>query len=392
MSIRKTTVLFCLFVLHFISIAQTQYKPKSPSPFQVLYDLENEKLEYISKKLDSLTTHTVPKDAILIKHKGFYAAYSSTHKQPYWVSHIVPKDVLYGSYTRNDGFILDSLYLNTADSTDFWGSGYDRGHLAPAADFRWNKEAMRESFYYTNIATQNKDFNRGAWAKLETQVREFAIDADEIYVVTGVVLNQKLAQIPQGTYSVSIPKYFYKILYDLKQPKAIAFLMPNKNIVYDIDKYIVSVDSIESLTELDFLPILEDKIESKIEKEKDIYAWNPNHQKYTETLNKKDYGKGKLNAYQAQENIGKYCTICGKVASTKFVENNKTNPTYLNIDKAFPNQIFTVLIPQEIRSFLGYKPENTLQDKEICIFGKVTQYKGVPQITLNKKEDLKIIE
>ena len=385
-------MLTILSFLCFNIIAQNTYKPKNLSPYQVLQELEDGKLDYISKKIDSLTTHTLPKDAVLIKHKGYYAAYSTLHKQPYWVSHIVPKDILYGSYTRNDGFIMDSLYLKTADSTDFFGSGYDRGHLAPAADFRWNKEAMRESFYYTNIAPQDKDFNRGTWAKLETKVREFAIDADELYVVTGVVLNNKLAKIPQGSYDVSVPKYFYKIVYDLKTPKAIAFLMPNKNIVYNLDKYIVSVDSIEQLTGIDFLPILDNQTENKIESNSDIYDWDKEHKPYEKYINKKDYGKGKLNTYQAQENIGKYCTVCGKVVSTKYVENNKTNPTYLNLDKAFPDQIFTVLITQEIRNSMSYIPEKILNDKEICVYGKVTQYKGTPQIIINKKEDLKIVE
>lgn len=384
-------LLLCCYV---VTLSQTYNNQKNTNTYFLFKDLENEKLNDIYKKLDSLTTHTLPKDAILIKHKAYYAAYSKIHKQAYWVAHILPKDILYGSYTRNDGFILDSLYLNTADSTDYWGSGYDRGHLAPAGDFRWHKDAMYESFYYTNVAPQIKDFNRGTWAKLETKVREFAIDNDELYIITGAVLKDVMAKIPQGSYSVSIPKYFYKIIYDLQSPdyKAIAFLMPNQSIPFDLEKYMVSVDSIESLTKIDFLPILDDAIENKIEHHSDIYQWDKNYKTYVDSIALMNFGKGKINSIQAKDNIGKNCTVCGKAVSIKFVQNNKSNPTYINFDKAFPDQVFTIVINETVRKQLGYIPEEVLSERTICVSGKIAQYKGIPQIYLNKPEDLEILK
>lgn len=393
----RVILLCCCFYYVCISLAQTStYKSKQKTnPYQLLKKLEDKKLLQLQKKLDSLTTHTLPKDAKIIKHDGFISAYSTQHKQPYWVAHIVPKDILYGSYTRNEGFITDSLLLNqTADSTDFLGSGYDRGHLAPAADFRWHKKLLSESFYYTNIAPQLTAFNRGAWAKLETMVREFAIDANEVYIITGSILHQKLPKLLQGSYQVSVPYYFYKIVYDLYPPnyKAIAFLMPNKEIAFDLELYKTTVDSIEQLTGIDFLPILDDAIEKEIEQQKNIKDWDKNYTPYIDSVLNRNFGNDKLNTLQAKDNLGNYCTVCGKAVAVKYIENGKSNPTYINLDKKFPNQLFTVVIYQDIRTKLGYNPEEKFFNKTICVKGKVEQYKGTPQIVLYKEKDIFIYE
>jgi len=389
----KLIFIVCCF-LSTIGFAQKSNKKKTSNPYYIVKNLEDKKLQQINKKLDSLTSIKLPSDAKLIKHKAYYSVYSTTHKQPYFVAHIVPKDILYGSYTRNDGFVQDSLYLNTADSTDYWASGYDRGHLAPAADFRWHKDAIKESFYYTNVAPQLKNFNRGAWSKLETLVREFAIDANEIYVITGAVLNNKLPKLQQGSYQVSIPKYYYKIMYDIYPPeyKAIACIMPNQDISFDLAKYIVSVDSIENLTGFNFMNILPDSIENRIEKQSKIIDWDKNYTSLTEDIMLKNYGNNKINTLEAKDMIGKQCTVCGKAVSIKFVENGKSNPTYINLDKKFPDQLFTIVIYENVRNKLSYIPEEKLMNKEICISGKVEQYKGVPQIILQNEKAIELIE
>lgn len=141
-----------------------------------------------------------------------------------------------------------------SDSTDYWNSGYDRGHLAASADFKWNRKALSESYFYSNIIPQHPQLNQGAWNKLEMQVREWAIDNSELIVVTGPVLKDELPKIPQGSFKVSIPEYIYKIVLDYYPPvyKAIAFIYPNKGIPYELEKHVVSIDSIELLTGIDF--------------------------------------------------------------------------------------------------------------------------------------------
>lgn len=384
-----------LLILSFTSLkscfAQKKY---NNSGYKVLNKIESKKLNYINHLLDSLTTHTVPSDAEVVKHTAYISAYSSTYKQPYWVSHIITKDILFGTNYKDNGFIPEKLSkTTTADSSDFMNSGYDRGHMAPAADFRWNKDAVAESYYYSNIAPQLPEFNRGTWAKLEMFVRSLAIQANELYVITGPILNYKLGKLQQGSYTVATPKYFYKILYDLYPPnyKAIAFLMPNKNIPFEIDKYVVPIDSIESLTGIDFLPSLDDTLENQLEQEHNILAWDKDYKSITDEILDEDFGKGKINTIQAIDYIGKDACVCGKVVSVKTVDNGKSNPTYINLDKAYPNQLFTVVIYGKDKGNFSYNFDS-LSNKTICVSGKIGQYKGTPQIIVNSEKQIEVRE
>jgi endonuclease G, mitochondrial len=387
-----------ILILCFISgsgWSQNIYKNKSNNSYELFKSLEKIKLNRIRQQLDSLAIHTIPADGQLVKHSAWVAGYSSKHKQPYWVSHFITKDILYGNYTRSDDFRVDSLVKKgTADSADYMNSGYDRGHMAPSADFRWSKRALSESNLYSNIAPQNPQLNRGTWAKLESLIREWAIENNEIYVVTGPVLNQQFTNLQQGSYQVSIPHYFYKIIVDLYPPiyKAIAFLLPNKNVPCKLNSYAATIDSLEKLTGIDFFQTLGDSLENILEKQADIYSWEKDYQEEIDSAALKNFGKGKLNTTQAKDHIGKYTTICGKVVSIKFVENGKGNPTYINLDKKFPDQQFTVVIYGEARSTFSYIPDEKLMDKTICVKGKIGQYKEIPQIVVNEEEQIEIME
>jgi endonuclease G len=90
---------------------------------------------------------------------------------------------------RKDNFRSDpKVKTGSAALSDYKGSGYDRGHLAPAADFKWSATAMSESFYMSNMSPQVPGFNRGIWKNIESTVRNWAVENDEIYIVTGPVL------------------------------------------------------------------------------------------------------------------------------------------------------------------------------------------------------------
>jgi endonuclease G len=392
----KINWLICIF--SFISLtgwSQNIYKNKTNNSYELFKSLEKFKLNRIRQQLDSLATHTIPADGQLVKHSAWSAGYSTKHKQPYWVSHIITKDILYGNFTRSDDFRVDTLIKKgTADSMDYKNSGYDRGHMAPSADFRWSKKALSESYLYSNIAPQNPLLNRGTWAKLESIVREWAIENNEIYVVTGPVLNQQFANLQQGSYQVSIPHYFYKIVFDLYPPnyKAIAFLLPNKNVPFKLKSYVASVDSLENLTGIDFFPALDDSLETILEKQADIFSWEKNYQEEIDSAALKNFGKGKLNTTQAKDHIGKFTTVCGKVVSIKYVENGKGNPTYINLDKKFPDQQFTVVIYGDVRTSFSYVPDKKLMNKTICVKGKIGQYKDIPQIVVNEEEQIEILE
>ncbi len=188
--------------------------------------------------------------------------------------HLLTKDRVAGSFKRTDNFRPDpKVTTGSASLADYKGSGYDRGHLAPAADMNWSKNVMSESSFMSNMSPQKPGFNRGIWKSLESIVRTWAIENDEIYIVTGPVLSDNLSAI--GTNKVAIPAYYYKIILDYKEPeiKGIGFVVPNESSKISLDKYAVTIDSIENLAGIDFFPVLEDNLEENIESRIELTKW-----------------------------------------------------------------------------------------------------------------------
>lgn len=210
----------------------------------------------------------------IIKHLGYAFQYSEKHEQAFWVGYELTKKETEKAFDRTDEFIPDpAVSTGTAAVGDYLKSGYDRGHLAPAADMGWSQQAMAESFYFSNMSPQVPGFNRGIWKNLEEQVRTWAKAYDSIYVVTGPVLKDGLVQI--GSNGVSIPKYYYKVILDNTggDAKAIGFLMPNEASKEPLEKFVVSVDQVEQETGIDFFNKLPDSRENAFEKEVCIPCW-----------------------------------------------------------------------------------------------------------------------
>ena len=109
---------------------------------------------------------------------------------------------------RGDDFRPDpAVPTGSATPQDYTRSGYDRGHLAPAADMSFSVKTMSESFYMSNMSPQAPQFNRGIWSKLEKQVRHFATKEKRIVVVTGPILPVEKT-ITIGANKVTVPQYF----------------------------------------------------------------------------------------------------------------------------------------------------------------------------------------
>jgi endonuclease G len=214
-------------------------------------------------------------DQMVVTHKSYVLRYNEVHEQAEWVAHTLLAEHLEGDNPRRDNFRSDpDVATKTAKPTDYARSGYDRGHLAPAADFKYSAEAIKESFYMSNMSPQMPAFNRGMWKGLEGKVREWATDKKKLYLISGPILKKYLRKI--GTDNkVSIPKQFYKIVVSLdsKHPHAIAFLMPNKLCEGFYDDYRVSIDEIEALTQIDFFSKLPDELETYLEKSNTSDRW-----------------------------------------------------------------------------------------------------------------------
>lgn len=221
---------------------------------------------YFTKAFDfAWPTYTASQ--AIIERPYYTIRYNEQHEQAMWVAYPLAADSLrQDKFPRTDDFRKDPrVRTGSAQLSDYKGSGYDRGHLAPAADFSYDDFALSQSFYLSNMSPQNPSFNRGIWKKLEDKVRDWAIDNDNIYVVTGPVLNKSFKTI--GTNKVSVPEYYYKIVLDIQKPdiKAIAFLMKNEKSSASLKSFVVTINRIESLTGLDFFPSMPDDLESGLE-------------------------------------------------------------------------------------------------------------------------------
>lgn len=206
------------------------------------------------------------KNPNVISHKYYELLYSEEHEQPFWVKYVGTKEhVLDKKYKRKNNFREDPLVeTQSATLSDYVKSGYDRGHLCPAGDMCFSETAMSESFYMSNMSPQSPSFNRGKWKSLEEKVRKWSVKYDTAIIYCGGVLSDIAKTI--GSNKVSVPKYYYKVVYCPTINSAVGFIMPNEKCELSLSSYMVSVDSVESLTKIDFynnyLPNVQKSFES----------------------------------------------------------------------------------------------------------------------------------
>ncbi|MCB0638728.1 MAG: DNA/RNA non-specific endonuclease [Lewinella sp.] len=231
----------------------------------------------------------VPRGAELIEHRGFALAYDEEAEQALWVANILTRDNLSKDwYDRQDNFRPDpAVSTGSATPDDYRGSGYDRGHLVPAADLAFDSVALSESFYMSNISPQARNFNKGIWRELEELTRDWAKRCQRLYVVTGPVLTET----PKGYIGeneVAIPVAYYKVLLDLDEPeqKAIAFLIPNQVSFEPLYEFATSVDEVEEVTGLDFFPeLMPGDLEDQLEASFNLDLWEFSKQKFDQRIN-----------------------------------------------------------------------------------------------------------
>jgi endonuclease G len=193
---------------------------------------------------------------------GYALHYVYNNKLSEYAVEKVTRESIAGNFPRKDEFREDpELPIQyRATLKDYTGSGYDRGHMAPAADLNSSAQAMSESFYLSNMMPQVPGNNRGIWKYAETYTRSWADAFGVIYVITGTIVDNNSKEIGTG---VKVPSFIYKIVYVPSTNKSISLLFPNEKLpVEDIPKYIVSIHEIEQFTGLVFLPKLAPNLQS----------------------------------------------------------------------------------------------------------------------------------
>lgn len=218
----------------------------------------------------------VQRSSQIIEHTGYTVSYNPDWRIPNWVAYELTAQEVAGDLGRYDKFLPDPMVKgDPVISKDYSNSGYDRGHMCPAADMKWSEQAMKESFYMTNICPQNHNNNAGDWKDLEELVRDLAVRYGNIYICCGPVVTDETTTIGQQR-KIVVPQAFFKVL--LRQKKdgtwtAIGFVMPNQAGNRPLMTYMLSVDEAEAMTGIDFYPALPDDIEDKIEADFVIADW-----------------------------------------------------------------------------------------------------------------------
>lgn len=366
--------------------------------------IEVHKLEQVQTDLRAQGLPALQPGETVVMHSCMALVYDEPHEQAKWVAHMVLPDIIQGKITRSNDFRVDPLIqTGSTDEVDFFlkktqpdgsveydGYGYDRGHLAPSADFRWSLTALSESYFYSNMSPQLPEFNRELWSDLEAKVRGYIFRNPDsrLFVVTGPIMDANPPRVERSPKKVAIPKAFFKVMADLEKGRAIGFIVPHHNSETPLYKFSMSIDEVEQQTGIDFFASLPDDVEARLEGQKEIKDWLPEEALgNVEPFFPPKLPKNHFNTVQARLYMDKNqeVTICGTVVGAR---RSKKGNILLNLDKQFPDQIFTVFIKEEDIPNFSYDPEEVMNGKVVAVRGKVVNLGGTPAMFITGERQL----
>lgn len=401
--IHRSALLLLPFLLQLTSRAQSdpeaelrdlqqQYEQVSGQQQRLATDIRQKKLAVIRRDLQLRGLPALAPGEQVIWHPGHALVWDAANQLPKWTAHIVMPDILQGNLARVDTFLPDPQVPGDNQLfNEYWFSGYDRGHMVPSADMRWEQDALKATYYYSNIAPQRPELNRGTWAELEDWGRRYVHYAGErVYVVTGPIMGPDMPALttPKARQQVRIPDAYFKVFADLDGPerKGIAFIMKNGTNEGPPISHAVPIDSVERLTGLDLFAALDDLEEARIEGSLETAPWYGKGDPYQGEVAplKAPLPGGRFNTTQAKYQVGKQVTVCGTVVGTRRTQ--KANALYLNFDRLHPHQDFYATVWDHNGPNFHYDPETFLLDKKVCVTGKVTLFDEIPRISVNNEK------
>ena len=213
----------------------------------------------------------------IIERKSYTISYNNYTKNANWVAWNLTKDKTDGPWSRRGiDYMEDDDIIGPKQELSDWnnhGLPIDHGHLCPAGDNKWDRDAMLQTFYLSNMCPQNSRLNRGEWERLESRCRGWANHYEEIFIVAGPLFDQH-DHLTIGKNKVGVPNAFYKVVLRLgKKPAALGFIFPNESTQYKMQHYVLSVDEVEERTKIDFFNNLPDELENEIESVSDFSKW-----------------------------------------------------------------------------------------------------------------------
>lgn len=217
---------------------------------------------------DSLTSQ-------IKEYEGFTLSFNAVNGTPNWVAWELLGTETDGGVSRSNKFWQDAEVRGCPQHQDYSGSGYDRGHMCPAADQKWSEQAMNDCFSLTNVAPQHHALNTGAWKTLENKERLWARRDSAIIIVAGPVYAPSDTE-RIGEAGVRVPGAFFKVIAApyLAEPRGIAFVYPNMPAPGNMQNYVMTIRDVEKLTGFDFFSELPDHIEERVESVASFRDWN----------------------------------------------------------------------------------------------------------------------
>lgn len=227
-----------------------------------------------SQSLTDVVTNPLMAE-IPVEYKGMTVSFNPSLHVPNWVSWELTAEETQGTSPRHNKFLQDASVDGCPLPSDYSNSGYTRGHMAPAGDMKWDSEAMKETFYMTNITPQAQSLNTGAWKNLEEKCRLWAQADGRLIIICGPVLTDSLEETI-GESGVAVPRRFFKVILspDARPVRGIGFVMNNGHVPGGMQKAAVSIREVERLTGHDFFSILPDSLEEVVENSNDFPYWS----------------------------------------------------------------------------------------------------------------------
>lgn len=213
----------------------------------------------------------IPTTNPIVEHKGYSVAYDGRTRTPLWVYRKLTSEHSVKTGNREIcTFKEDPLIPAQIRSTprDYEGSGYDRGHLSPAADQAVSQESIQESFYLSNIAPQLPEFNRGVWKRLENQIRGLLEDYPTLHVFAGPLYLPHKSHGKRfvkyeviGKNDVAVPTHFFALIFIEQDEELLSkgYILPNKGISSEVslEEFDASVEAIERLSGIVFSQMMD---------------------------------------------------------------------------------------------------------------------------------------
>lgn len=225
-----------------------------------------------TKHQTQLSALEIPTDnrqvrAQILQRDGYLLSYNSDTRNCNWVAYELTRQEADGEVPREKNFYEDfDVRSPRATNEDYRGSGWSRGHMAPAGDMKWSENAMYQSCLLTNICPQDASLNSGAWESVERKCRALANQMGRVYIVCGPLYNGPARTI--GHNCVRVPDSFFKVILvpEGQSYSCVGFIFPNEPVpASQKGKYALSVDDVERISGMDFFPMLPDSIEDTIE-------------------------------------------------------------------------------------------------------------------------------